>query len=46
MRRIEKKYLKEGQKLEENLIYQRIFNGITTMEKIIKEKLQIDPFHS
>lgn len=46
MRRIEKKYLKEVQKLEENLIYQRIFNGITTMEKIIEEKLQIDPFHS
>lgn len=41
-----KKYLKEVQKLEENLIYQRIFNGITTMEKIIKEKLQIDLFHS
>ena len=37
---------KEVQKLEENLIYQRIFNGITTMEKIIKEKLQIDHFHS
>lgn len=46
MRRIEKKYLKVVQKLEENLIYQRIFNGITTMEKIIKEKLQIDHFHS
>lgn len=33
------KYLKVVQKLEENLIYQRIFNGITIMEKIIKKEL-------
>ena len=39
------KFLKVVQKLVENLIYQRIFNGITTMEKIIKKELQIDLFH-